>query len=54
MTDCFQPVERREQVTYQTIEQLNEYGIGYLIVTKSHLVGEGRYVVVKHFCNTCG
>ena len=43
MTDCFQPVERREQVTYQTIEQLNEYGIGYLIVTKSHLVGEGRY-----------
>ena len=33
MTDCFQPVERQEQVTYQTIEQLNEYGIGYLIVT---------------------
>ena len=43
MTDCFQPVECQEQVTYQTIEQLNEYGIGYLIVTKSHLVGEGRY-----------
>ena len=43
MTDCFQPVERQEQVTYQTIEQLNEYGIGYLIVTKSHLAGEERY-----------
>ena len=42
MTDCFQPVERQEQVTYQTIEQLNEYGIGYLIVTKSHLSGEER------------
>ena len=26
-----------------TIEQLNEYGIGYLIVTKSHLAGEERY-----------
>ena len=33
MTDCFQPLESQEQITYQTIEQLNEYGIGYLIVT---------------------
>ena len=43
MTDCFQPMESQEQITYQTIEQLNEYGIGYLIVTKSHLAGEERY-----------
>ena len=43
MTDCFQPLESQEQITYQTIEQLNEYGIGYLIVTKSHLAGEERY-----------
>ena len=28
MTDCFQTLESQEQITYQTIEQLNEYGIG--------------------------
>lgn len=43
MTDCFQPVERREHVTYETIKALNEAGIGYLIVTKSPLIAEKEY-----------
>lgn len=38
MTDCFQPMEEQERVTAATIELLNKYGIGYLIVTKSDLV----------------
>lgn len=40
MTDCFQPMERRERITKGTIELLNKYGIGYLIVTKSDLICE--------------
>lgn len=40
MTDCFQPLERRERITKGTIELLNKYGIGYLIVTKSDLICE--------------
>jgi len=43
MTDCFQNIERQEKVTYETIKALNEYGIGYLIVTKSDLVAEPMY-----------
>ncbi|MGM9683150.1 MAG: SPL family radical SAM protein [Eubacteriales bacterium] len=38
MTDCFQPIERKNGITKATIELLNKYGIGYLIVTKSDLV----------------
>jgi DNA repair photolyase len=38
MTDCFQPMEEREHITADTIQLLNKYGIGYLIVTKSDLV----------------
>lgn len=38
MTDCFQPIERKMQVTAGTIMLLNKYGIGYLIVTKSDLI----------------
>jgi DNA repair photolyase len=38
MTDCFQPMEAREHITAETIQLLNKYGIGYLIVTKSDLV----------------
>lgn len=38
MTDCFQPIEAQERVTRATIELLNKYGIGYLIVTKSDLI----------------
>ena len=40
MTDCFQPIERTERITYQTIQALNEKHIPYLIVTKSALVAE--------------
>lgn len=44
MTDCFQPLERENRVTYQTIRALNEMGVGYLIVTKSSLVSEPEYL----------
>ena len=44
MTDCFQPLEESERITMETIKLLNKYGIGYLIVTKSHLVAENEYV----------
>ena len=40
MTDCFQPLEKNERVTLQTIEAMNEREIEYLIVTKSALVAE--------------
>lgn len=44
MTDCFQPCELKYRNTYKTIELLNKYGIGYLIVTKSHLVANDDYI----------
>lgn len=40
MTDCFQPMEAQEHITAETIQLLNKYGIGYLIVTKSDLICE--------------
>lgn len=40
MTDCFQPAELEHRITYETICELNRQGIGYLIVTKSHLVAD--------------
>lgn len=40
MTDCFQPIEKEVRNTYKTIKLLNEYGIHYLIVTKSHMVAD--------------
>lgn len=46
MTDCFQPLELRYRVTYQTIKLLNKYRIGYLIVTKSHLVANDEYMKI--------
>ena len=46
MTDCFQPLERRERITYETIKILNKYGIGYLIVTKSGLVADDAYMAI--------
>ena len=46
MTDCLQPSEAQNKVTKQTIEALNEAGIGYLIVTKSHLIGNDEYLNV--------
>ena len=46
MTDCFQPCELKNRVTYDTIKLLNKYGIGYLIVTKSHLVANDEYMEI--------
>ncbi len=46
LTDCFQPVERKYRTTLETIKILNRYGIGYLIVTKSHMVAEDEYLAV--------
>jgi DNA repair photolyase len=46
MTDCFQPLELKYRATYQTIRLLNKYKIGYLIVTKSHLVANEEYMKI--------
>lgn len=46
MTDCFQPIELKHRVTYNTIKLLNKYKIGYLIVTKSHLVANDEYLEI--------
>lgn len=46
MTDCFQPLEYTERVTYKTIKLLNEYKIPYLIVTKSCLVAVDDYIEI--------
>ena len=46
MTDCFQPMELNYRTTYQTIKLLNAYKIGYLIVTKSHLVANEEYMKI--------
>ena len=46
MTDCFQPAERVHGVTYEAIKCLNEHNVGYLIVTKSALVAEDKYIAV--------
>ena len=53
MTDCFQPCELNYKVTYETIKLLNKYGIGYLIVTKSHLVANDEYLDIydKKLCH---
>lgn len=46
MTDCFQPLERENRITYQTIKALNEMGVGYLIVTKNALVADEEYMKI--------
>lgn len=47
MTDCFQPLEEEMQVTKATIALLNQYGIGYLIVTKSDLICDYMHILAK-------
>ena len=47
MTDCFQPLEEQMQVTKELLKLLNQYGIGYLIVTKSDLVCEYMHILDK-------
>jgi DNA repair photolyase len=44
MTDCFQPLEMTEKLTYRTILILNQFRISYLIVTKSDLVANDQYI----------
>ena len=53
MTDCFQPCEIEHRNTYKAIQLLNKYGIGYLIVTKSHLVANDEYMAIydKDLCH---
>lgn len=46
MTDCFQPCEMDYQITYKIIKYLNKRRIGYLIVTKSHLVANDEYMAI--------
>lgn len=46
MTDCFQPIEKTEMLTYQTIRILNQFRISYLIVTKSDLVADDKYIEI--------
>ena len=46
MTDCFQPCERNYGITYDTIKMMNHYGIGYLIVTKSAMVADDKYMEI--------
>ena len=47
MTDCLQPCEKQLMVTKGTIELLNKYGIGYLIVTKSDLICDYMNILDK-------
>lgn len=46
MTDCFQPIERLYKVTYETIKELNENKISYLIVTKSAMIADDEYIEI--------
>ena len=46
MTDCFQPAEQKNKVTYQVLQELNKHKKPYLIVTKSDLVATDEYIKV--------
>lgn len=46
MTDCFMPLELEKRVTYETIKALNRQKVGYLIVTKSHIVADDDYMEI--------
>lgn len=46
MTDCFQVFENAYKVTYETVKLLNKKRIHYLIVTKSDLVANDRYLEI--------
>lgn len=51
MTDCFQPIEAQERVTYEVIKLLNQYDIGYLIVTKSDLICDYMDILDKNLAH---
>ena len=44
MTDCLAPIELKYRTTLKTIEILNKYDIGYLIVSKSDIVARDEYI----------
>jgi DNA repair photolyase len=46
MTDCFQPIELKHRITYETIKLLNYYKIHYLIITKSNIVTYPEYLAI--------
>ena len=46
MTDCFQPIEGKRKLTYNTIKELNANRVGYLIVTKSSLIASDEYMAI--------
>ena len=46
LTDCFQPIEKKYHTTLETIKILNKHNIGYLIVTKSHMVADDDYLKI--------
>lgn len=46
MTDCFQPLELKKRVTYETIKALNKHNQPYLIVTKSEIVARDEYMEI--------
>ena len=46
MTDCFQPIEKKYENTYNAIKALNREGVHYLIVTKSNMVATPKYLDV--------
>jgi DNA repair photolyase len=46
MTDCFMPLEKTQKITYETIKLLNDKQIHYLIVTKSDLVADDKYIEI--------
>ena len=46
MTDCFQVFENAYKITYETIKLLIKRKIHYLIVTKSDLVANDRYLEI--------
>lgn len=46
MTDCFQPIETKHKITYETLKYLKEKKVPYLIVTKSDLIATDEYMAV--------
>ena len=46
MTDCFQPLERKYRITYETIKALNENRVPYLIVTKGAMIADDEYIEI--------
>jgi DNA repair photolyase len=46
LTDCFQPIELKNRITFKTIKILNKRKIHYLIITKSSIVSNPEYLQI--------